>query len=136
MSGHDQNLERQETKIAPWLSVSNAGKAIEFYQAAFGVSELYRLTDDNGNPVIAQFSFGGAEFWIQEDSGHCPPSTGAGAVRMIVTVPNPDALFGQALAAGATEIAPISEGYGWRVGRLSDPFGHQWEIGEPLGSHH
>lgn len=51
---------------------------------------------------------------------------------MILTVSNPDALFARALKAGASEVFPIGEEHGWRLGRLADPFGHHWEIGRPL----
>jgi PhnB protein len=51
---------------------------------------------------------------------------------MILSVDDPDALFAQALAAGATEVAPVAEAYGWRIGRLADPSGHHWEIGKRL----
>lgn len=50
---------------------------------------------------------------------------------MILTVEEPEAVFQQGLAAGATEIAPIADDHGWRIGRLADPFGHQWEVGKP-----
>jgi hypothetical protein len=46
------------------------------------------------------------------------------SVRMILTVDDPDSVFARAVAAGATEVAPISEDYGWRIGRIADPFGH------------
>ena len=51
---------------------------------------------------------------------------------MILTVPDPDAAFDRAVAAGAQEVFPVGEGHGWRLGRLVDPFGHHWEIGRPL----
>jgi PhnB protein len=51
---------------------------------------------------------------------------------MILTVRDPDMVFRQALAAGAKQISPVSEGHGWRVGRVVDPFGHHWEVGHPL----
>jgi PhnB protein len=51
---------------------------------------------------------------------------------MILIVPEPDAAFARALGAGATEIAAVYEGHGWRVGRLADPLGYHWEIGRPL----
>jgi PhnB protein len=54
-------------------------------------------------------------------------------VRMILIVDDPDTVFAQAVRAGATEINPIEEGHGWRVGRLADPSGHHWEVGKPLG---
>jgi PhnB protein len=53
---------------------------------------------------------------------------------MILTVPNPDAIFAQAIAAGATEIFPVGEEHGWRLGRLADPFGLHWEIGHQLAA--
>jgi PhnB protein len=53
---------------------------------------------------------------------------------MVLTVPDPDAMFAKALAAGAREIWPVREDYGWRLGRVVDPFGHHWEIGRPLES--
>jgi PhnB protein len=61
------------------------------------------------------------------------PESGAGcAVRMILSVRDPDAVFGRALAAGASEVYPVSAGHGWRMGRVVDPFGHHWEIGREL----
>ena len=51
---------------------------------------------------------------------------------MVMTVENPDAAFNRAIAAGATQVWPVSEQYGWRLGRVVDPFGHHWEIGKPL----
>jgi PhnB protein len=51
---------------------------------------------------------------------------------MILTVVDPDAVHARAIAAGATQIHPVGEDYGWRLGRVVDPFGHHWEIGHPL----
>jgi PhnB protein len=51
---------------------------------------------------------------------------------MILTVDDPDAAFAAAVAAGATVVAAVHEGHGWRVGRIADPFGHHWELGRRL----
>ena len=51
---------------------------------------------------------------------------------MLLTVADPDAAVQHAIGAGATEVAPVADEYGWRVGRIVDPFGHHWEIGRPL----
>jgi PhnB protein len=67
-----------------------------------------------------------------EHGNFSPESLGGGTVRMILTVPDPDSMFAQALSAGATSIVPVKEDYGWRLGRVVDPFGHHWEIGHPL----
>jgi PhnB protein len=118
--------------IAPWLSVNNITAADDFYKNAFGAVELYCLEDDNGNLVITNLSIRGADFWLQEDPDFNADFVRHGAFRMIVSVNDPDALFKQALAAGATEVSPISEGHGWRIGRIADPFGYHWEIGVRL----
>jgi len=51
---------------------------------------------------------------------------------MILTVADPDAVFERALIAGATEVFPVGEEHGWRLGRVADPFGLHWEIGYQL----
>ena len=122
------------TSIAPWLSVRKSAQAVEFYRLAFGAQEVYRL--DAGGGVVARLSVDGAEFWLSDESpehGNFSPETLSGSsIRIILTVADPDAVFAQALNAGASEVYPVSEGHGWRVGRVKDPYGHHWEIGRPL----
>lgn len=127
----------RRTTIAPWLSVRGGARAVEFYKAAFGAEQVYRIEDPDGN-VVARLSVHGAEFWLSDESpehGNAAPDPSRGnTVRMILTVADPDAVFRQAIAAGAAEVYPVSEGHGWRVGRIADPFGHHWEIGRPVES--
>ena len=124
-----------KTGIAPMLSVRNGARAVEFYKAAFGASELFRL-DGEGGTVVAQLSVDGAQFWVADESpehlNFSPESLGGGSVRMVMTVDDPDAAFERAVAAGASVVSPVSNDYGWRLGRIVDPFGHHWEIGKPL----
>ena len=124
------------TTIAPWLSVRGGAKAVEFYKAAFDAHEVFRIEDPDGN-VVARLSVDGAEFWLSDESPEhgnaSPQSCGVNAVRMILTVADPDAVFGQAVRAGASAVQPVYEEHGWRVGRVADPFGHHWEIGRPVG---
>ena len=120
------------TSIAPWLSVSRATEAVGYYKAAFGAVERYRLEDDAGKVVVAHLAIDGADFWLQEDVDSSPESVDRRSVRMILTVDDPDSVFEQAIAAGATEVAAVYEDHGWRIGRVADPFGHHWEIGKPL----
>jgi PhnB protein len=121
--------------IAPWLSVRNSVRAVEFYKSAFGATEVFRLEDPGGG-VVARLSVDGAEFWMSDESpehGNFSPETlGGGSVRMILTVSNPDAVFARAVAPGAKEVVPVGEEHGWRLGRVVDPFGHHWEIGREL----
>jgi PhnB protein len=119
------------TTISPWLSVSDTAKALDYYKAAYGAVELDRL-EDHGNVEVAHLSIDGAEFWVQRDPSSNPAEVSRGSVRMILSVDDPDAVFAKALAAGATEVAAVYEGHGWRIGRLADPCGHHWEVGRPL----
>lgn len=129
---NDDNIE---SSIAPWLSVRNSVKAVNFYKSAFGAVEVYRLEFPDGG-LVAKLSVDGAEFWLSDESPDqgslSPESLGGCSVRMILTVLNPDSVFDRALQAGASEVFPVSEEHGWRIGRLVDPFGHHWEIGRPL----
>ena len=67
-----------------------------------------------------------------EHDNFSPETLGGGTVRMVLTVPNLDASFARALAAGAREVVAVKDDYGRRLGRVVDPFGYHWEIGRPL----
>jgi PhnB protein len=122
-------------RIAPELFVRRAGAAVEFYGEAFGAVVDHRVGSDDD--IVAQLSVGDATFWVHAESpalgNASPESLGGCTVRTLLIVDDPDALFARALAAGAEEISPVGDEHGWRVGRLRDPFGHNWEIGKPLG---
>ncbi len=135
MNNIEKTAKVQKTTIAPMLSVRNGIKAIEFYKAAFDAIEIYRIQDGD-DKVVAKLSVEGAEFWLAdespENSNFSPVTLNGSSVRMVMTVDNPDALFSKAIFAGAIQVWPIKEDYGWRLGRIMDPFGHHWEIGKPL----
>lgn len=124
----------QKVAISPMLSVRRGARAVEFYQAAFGAEELFRVDDDAG-AVVAQLSVAGAEFWVADESpehlNFSPESLGGGSVRMVMVVEDPERAFARAVAAGAQEVWPVDDRNGWRLGRVVDPFGHHWEIGRP-----
>ena len=123
--------------IVPELSVRRGRAAVEFYKAAFGAVEVYRVggTDDNPD-VVSQLSVGNASFWVSDESpphvNFSPESLGGGTVRMLLIVDDPDSAIERAKSAGAREVDPVGEEHGWRLGRIEDPFGHHWEIGKPL----
>jgi PhnB protein len=127
--------DTRKTTIAPMLSVRGGARAVDFYKAAFGATELFRIVAEDG-AVVAQLSVDGAEFWLADESpehfNFSPESLGGGTVRMILTVEDPDAAFDRAVAAGARILWPVANQHGWRLGRIVDPFGHHWEIGKPL----
>src|SRR6478672_4040486 len=121
--------------IAPMLSVRRGSQAIDFYKAAFGATEIFRIDSETGE-VVARLSVENAEFWVADESpehGNFSPETlGGGSVRMVMIVDDPDASFARAIAVGASAVWPVDDRYGWRLGRLVDPFGHHWEIGKPI----
>ncbi len=135
MSQDSEGLCDPKTSIAPVLSVRGGARAVAFYKAAFGAGELFRL-DDEGGAVVARLSVGAAEFWVADESpehqNFSPESLGGGSVRMVMIVDDPDSAFDRAVAAGAAVVWPVDDRYGWRLGRIVDPFGHHWEIGKPL----
>ena len=128
-----------QTSVLAQLSVRRGRAAIEFYKAAFGAVEVYRVNGtDEHEEVVAQLSIGGASFWVSDESpehkNFSPETIGGGSVRLLLIVDDPDAMVKRAIAAGAKEVYSVGEGHGWRLGRVEDPFGHHWEIGKPLGA--
>lgn len=122
-------------QLTPLLSVRRGAEAIEFYKAAFGVREQFRIDGDNGD-VIATLGDGNFTFWVSDESpeheNFSPAALGGSTVRLILTVADPDVTFARAIAAGAREVWPVADQHGWRIGRVADPFGHHWEIAKPL----
>jgi PhnB protein len=121
-----------ETSIAPWLAVLDGARAVEYYTRAFGAVEVYRLDGDDGQIAVARLKVDGADFWVQDDRDASPQPADRRSIRMILTLDDPDALYAQAVAAGATPVTPMGEAYGWRTGRITDPFGHDWEFSKPV----
>jgi PhnB protein len=121
------------TAIEPWITVDNGKSAETFYKSAFGAEETYRLEDPEGG-LILRLAVDKAGFWISGGvvAGN-QSSPGPGNIRLVLIVSDPDKLYAQALAAGAASVFPVQEEYGWRLGRVQDPFGVHWEIGHPLG---
>ena len=117
-----------KTSIAPWLTVNDGKKAVAFYAAAFNAVETYKLEDTS--VFIVRLNVNGAEFWISENADS--DNLNNINIRMILTVPNPEEIFDNALKAGAKEIFPVGEDHGWKLGKIEDPFGLHWEFGYEL----
>lgn len=123
------------TGIQPELWVGRAAEAIAFYEAAFGARVLHQVGE--GDDIVAQLAVGDAAFWVSP-GGACgprfsPQAIGGTTGRTLLVADEPDAMFAQAVAAGATAASEMANEHGWRLGRIFDPFGHEWEIGRPLG---
>lgn len=123
-------------KLSPFLSVRRGKEAVEFYKAAFSARELFRFDAEDGT-VVAQLAVGQSDFWVSDESSEhknfSPETLGGGTMHIVIVVDDPHAVYDHAIAAGATVVCPVrDEEYGWRIGKLRDPFGHAWEIGKPL----
>jgi PhnB protein len=123
------------TDIQPELWLDGASAAVEFYQAAFGATVLHRVGE--GDDIVAQLTVDGAAFWVASAGSSrkrfSPQAMGGATSRTLLVVNDPDAMFERAVNAGATAAAQMANEHGWRLGRIIDPFGHEWEIGRPLG---
>ena len=122
------------TSIEPQLWVDRGEAALAFYGSAFGARVLYRVGD--GDDIVAQLGIGDAAFWIAttglSTERLVPRAIGGATGRVLLVVDDPHAVFAQAVAAGAESKSAVAEEHGWWVGRLIDPFGHEWEVGKPL----
>jgi PhnB protein len=122
------------SRIQPELWVDAPSEAIAFYEAAFGATVLHRVGD--GNDLVAQLAVGDAAFWVAPTSAAMkrlsPREIDGATSRTLLVVDDPQTIVERAVAAGASEASPVSNEHGWRLGRIVDPFGHEWEIGLPL----
>lgn len=124
------------TSIQPELWIDGARAAIAFYEAAFGATVLHSVGE--GDDIVAQLAVGAAQFWVTSANSDMrrfsPREIGGTTSRTLLVVDDPDAVLARAVTAGATETAAVGDEHGWRVGRIVDPFGHEWEIGRPPGA--
>jgi PhnB protein len=122
------------TSIQPELWVENPRKALAFYGAAFGATVLHLVGD--GEDIVAQLGVGDAAFWVAPVSPTMkrlsPRAIDGATSRTLLVVDDPDTVAQVAVRAGAKEESSVGDEHGWRIGRIIDPFGHEWEIGKPL----
>jgi PhnB protein len=123
------------TALQPELWVERAAAAVAFYRAAFGATVLHLVGE--GDDIVAQLGVGDAAFWVSAAdarAGRLSPLASGGATgRILLIVADPAAVLATAVAAGARESSPVAAEHGWLLGRIVDPFGHEWEIGRPPG---
>ena len=128
--------EAAVTSFQPELWVDSAAAAVAFYEAAFGATVVHRVGE--GDDIVAQLTVGDAAFWVGAASPAMkrlsPQAIDGATSRTLLLVDEPEAVLERAVHAGATETSPIVDEHGWRLGRIVDPFGHEWEIGKPAGA--
>jgi PhnB protein len=117
----------------PYLIITNAAQAIEFYKAAFGATELTRLLTPDGKLMHAEIKIGDSPIMICDEcpewNALSPQTIGGTTVSIVLYVEDVDTVVNQAVAAGATVLMPVeNQFWGDRMGTIVDPFGHKWSI--------
>jgi PhnB protein len=120
-------------QATPYLSINGAARAIEFYQQAFGATEVLRLAMPDGRIGHAEIRIGRAPLMLADEfpemGFRAPRTLGGSPVLIHLYVEDVDALAARAVAAGATVKRPVQDQfYGDRSVTLEDPFGHVWSF--------
>jgi PhnB protein len=123
--------------VTPYLTVTGADKALEYYKQAFGAVETIRLVGPDGRVGHAEIEINGTPIMLSEEYREMdvlsPTTLGGSPVGIHLAVENSDAVFDRAVKLGATAIRPVeNQFYGERSGKLKDPFGHIWYISTKL----
>jgi PhnB protein len=130
----DQPIRPEYPAVTPYLAVKGAAQAIEFYKRAFGAEEVFRLNDGDGRVSHAELRIAGDPIMISDEypeiGVYSAQSLGGSPVMIVLDVADVDALFNQAVAAGAIVDRPLQDGFdgSLRTGKVNDPFGHRWMI--------
>jgi PhnB protein len=119
--------------LTPYLSLDDAGKAIEFYKRAFGAEERVRMPAPDGRVAHAELQIGDSILMLsdmfEQSVGKTPKQLGGTTMGLFMYVEDVDEVFKQAIDAGATaKQEPEDQFWGDRFGRITDPFGHDWQI--------
>jgi PhnB protein len=117
----------------PYLTVNDAVRAIEFYKRAFGAQEITRMEAPGGKIGHAELRIGDSVVMLCDEmpgsGSRSPQSLGGTTAAIFLYVPDVDAQFQQAVAAGAqAHMPPADMFWGDRLGKLMDPFGHSWAL--------
>ena len=129
-----------ESHVSPYITVVDAGSALKFYRGAFGAVETGpRLTAPDGSIVHTEFQIGTATIMMAEHNPDFgteePRSLGGTPVRLALEVQDADATVEAAERAGAKVLIPVADQfYGYRAGRIEDPFGHVWVVSQLVES--
>ncbi|HEV7397281.1 MAG TPA: VOC family protein [Pyrinomonadaceae bacterium] len=120
--------------VTPYLSISGAAAAIDFYKKAFGAVELFRMEQPDGKIGHAEIKIGDSPIMLADEYPEMnsvgPKTLGGTSVSLLIYVEDVDTVFKTAIEAGAQEQRPVEDKfYGDRMGSLIDPFGHVWHVG-------
>jgi len=119
--------------VTPYLVITNAGKAIEFYKEAFGATECMRLATPDGKVMHAEIKIGDSPIMLCDEcpdwNALSPQTIGGTSVSIMLYVEDVDAVVNRAVVAGAKVLMSVEDQFwGDRMGTVSYPFGHKWSI--------
>lgn len=119
--------------LTPYLIVSDCAAALDYYKKAFGATEVMRMPGPGGKIVHAEIKIGDSFIMLADENpgrgAKSPRTLGGSPVGLCLYLPNVDAVYAAALAAGGKEVFPLkNQFYGDRSGTLTDPFGHNWTV--------
>jgi PhnB protein len=127
-------MTENKAVVTVTLSVRGWDRAMAYYKAAFGATEVYCVPGGG----VGELDVAGARFWVAEESpenlNFSPETLGGCSVRMLLIVDEPKEVCARAVAAGAKQVVPVARAHGWELGRILDPFGHHWEVGRQTES--
>ncbi len=123
--------------VTPHLNVRDAAQALEFYKKAFGAKETVRMPGPGGKILHAEIKIGDSHIFLADEmpewGSRSPLTIGGTATALCLYVEDADAVFNQAVAAGAQVKMPLADQFwGDRYGKLADPFGHEWAVATHL----
>lgn len=131
-------MKEHSTFFDPMIYLKKVAPAIEFYKKAFDAIELRRWSNDDGSVHVAEMSIDGTLFHMHEEVSRInelsPETLKATTIAIGLFVSDPHAVMAKAVAAGGTEIDPVTDyDYEYRQGCLADPFGHHWLLEKKIG---
>lgn len=133
MSDKVNPVPRGYHTVTPYLIVDDAGKAIAFYEEAFGAKEVMRMEGPDGSIAHAEVMIGDSHVMLADEHPEIgakgPGQFGGSPVMMHLYLDGVDEVVNRALAAGAELVRPVEDQfYGNRSGMVKDPFGHSWNV--------
>lgn len=133
MSNEVKAIPEGYHSVTPYIIVSDAAGAIEFYKGAFGATELFRMDGPGGKIHHAEIKIGDSHIMLADEhlemNARSPRTLGGSPVSLMLYVTDVDATVGKAIEAGAKLLRPVAnQFYGDRTGGIEDPFGHAWYI--------
>jgi PhnB protein len=123
--------------VTPHLNVRDCAQALDFYKEAFGAVETVRMPGPGGKILHAEIKIGDSHLFLADEmpewGSKSPLTLGGTGSSVCLYVEDADAMFNQAVSAGATVAMPLADQFwGDRYGKLMDPYGHEWAVATHL----